>query len=149
VSDNSDNVLDAAAVREGIIINPGDGTIIRSGRARVTRKWVAGAAAALALVALTTGISVLVAKQYQQQTVVFDMKGTIDLFMQQSAKQTLDENTAKAMTTRFNSALKESLNAWQQSHDALVLVPPAVVMPQRDITREIQADIAQRMQGTP
>ncbi|WP_317906893.1 hypothetical protein, partial [Bacillus subtilis] len=80
MSDNSDNVLDAAAVREGIIINPGDGTIIRSGRARVTRKWVAGGAAALALVALTTGISVLVAKQYQQQTVVFDMKGTIDLF---------------------------------------------------------------------
>jgi len=149
VSDNSDNVLDAAEVREGIIINTSDGTIIRYGRARVTRKWVAGAAAALAIVALTTGISVLVAKQYQQQTVVFDMKGTIDLFMQQSAKQALDENTAKAMTTRFNNALKESLNAWQQSHDALVLVPPAVVMPQRDITREIQADIAQRMQGTP
>lgn len=141
MSENNDKAFGASAVREGVIVKPR--------AAFVTRKWVAGAAAAIALIALSTGISVLVAKQYQQQTVVFDMKGTIDLFMQQSAKQQLDENTAKMMTTRFNSALKASLNAWQQSHDALVLVPPAVVMPQRDITREIQADIAQRMQGTP
>lgn len=141
MSENNDKAFDASAVREGVIVKP-RGSFF-------TRKWVAGAAAVLALVALTTGINVLVAKQYQQQTVVFDMKGTIDLFMQQSAKQQLDENTAKAMTTRFNTALNASLNAWQQTHDALVLVPPAVVMPSRDITREIQADIAQRMQGMP
>lgn len=138
--ENNDKALDVAAIRDGVVVSAAYVT---------TRKWVIGAAAGIAFIALSTGISMLVAKQYQQQTVVFDMKGTIDLFMQQSAKQQLDENTAKAMTTRFNNALKESLNAWQQSHDALVLVPPAVVMPQRDITREIQADIAQRMQGMP
>jgi conjugal transfer pilin signal peptidase TrbI len=140
VIENNDKALDVAAIRDGVVVSAAYVT---------TRKWVIGAAAGIAFIALSTGISMLVAKQYQQQTVVFDMKGTIDLFMQQSAKQQLDENTAKAMTTRFNNALKESLNAWQQSHDALVLVPPAVVMPQRDITREIQADIAQRMQGMP
>lgn len=141
MKENKDKAFDAAVMREGIIV--------KRGTMPVTRKWVTGVATALVLITISTGISVLVAKQYQQQTVVFDMKGTIDLFMQQSAKQQLDENSAKAMTTRFNRALKESLDAWQQSHNALVLVPPAVVMPQRDITQEIQADIAQRMQGRP
>lgn len=53
------------------------------------------------------------------------------------------------LTTRFDQALKASLNDWQQAHDDLILVPPAVVMPVLDITPQIQADIAHRMQEAP
>lgn len=79
--------------------------------------------------------------------VVFDMKGTVDLFMQQSAQLQLDEDKAKAMTARFNAALTESLSAWEDAHNDIILVKPAVMSPQRDITNEIRADIARRTQG--
>lgn len=113
------------------------------------KKYVRAAAAALLLVAVCAGVSALVAQQYQRRTVVFDMKGTIDLFMQQSAKKQLDESSARAITARFDQALKASLNAWQQDHDDQILVPPAVVMPVLDITPQIQTDIARRMQEAP
>ena len=51
------------------------------------------------------------------------------------------------LTTRFNSALSESLGEWQASHNAIILVKPAVMSDQRDITNEIRADIARRTQG--
>jgi conjugal transfer pilin signal peptidase TrbI len=113
------------------------------------KKSVKGITVALLLVAISAGVSALVAQQFQRRTVVFNMKGTIDLFMQQSAKKQLDENSARAMTARFDKALKESLTAWQQQHDDLILVPPAVVMPVLDITPEIQTDISRRMQELP
>lgn len=98
------------------------------------------------LVMVCAGVSALVAQQFQQRTVVFDMKGTIDLFMQQSAQKQLDANSARAITVRFDHALKESLSAWEHEHDDLILVPPAVVIPVVNITPQIQADIARRMQ---
>lgn len=106
-------------------------------------------AAVTLLVIFSAGVSAFVAQQFQQRTVVFDMKGTIDLFMQQSAQKQLDENSARAITARFDQALKESLSAWEQEHDDLILVPPAVVMPVMNITPQIQADIARRMQEIP
>ena len=51
------------------------------------------------------------------------------------------------MTLQFNAALSGSLDAWQASHNAIILVKPAVINPQRDITNEIRADIARRTQG--
>ncbi|MEA9392696.1 TrbI F-type domain-containing protein [Acerihabitans sp. TG2] len=104
------------------------------------------AAAALLLVVVCASVSALVALQFQRETVVFDMKGTIDTFIQQSAKTPLDENAARALTTRFNQALNASLGEWVMTHDALILVPGAVVMPTKNITPQIQTDIARRMQ---
>lgn len=52
--------------------------------------------------------------------VVFDMKGTIDLFQQQSAQLNLNEEKAKVLTSRFNTALTDSLNEWQTSHHAVI-----------------------------
>ena len=80
------------------------------------------------------------------EIVVFDMKGTIDLFMQQSAQLQLDEDKAKALTSRFNTAMTDSLNEWQTSHNAIILVKPAAVSPLPDITTEIRSDIARRTQ---
>lgn len=80
------------------------------------------------------------------EIVVFDMKGTIDLFKEQSARQSLDEEKAQRLTRRFNTALTDSLGDWQSSHNAILLVKPAVISEQTDITQEIRADIARRMQ---
>ncbi|MDV0787441.1 type-F conjugative transfer system protein TrbI [Citrobacter amalonaticus] len=85
-------------------------------------------------------------KSTTPEIVVFDMKGTVDLFKQQSAQLELDENKARVLTTRFNTALNQSLDEWQASHNAIILVQPAVIKPQRDITNEIRADIARRTQ---
>ncbi|MCM2447838.1 type-F conjugative transfer system protein TrbI [Rahnella sp. CG8] len=135
--------IDAQNVRQGISITPA------SKAGFFNKKFVRAGAVALLLVTVCACISALVAQQFQRRTVVFDMKGTIDLFMQQSAKKQLDENSARVLTTRFDQALKASLNDWQQAHGDLILVPPAVVMPVLDITPQIQADIAHRMQEAP
>ena len=77
--------------------------------------------------------------------VAFDMKSTVDLFIQQSVQQKLDQDKAKFLTIRFNAALTSSLTDWQSQHHAIILVAPAVVSTVPDITAEIRADIAQRM----
>ncbi len=92
-----------------------------------------------------TGIACVVMKNTTQEVVVFDMKGTVDLFMQQSAQLQMDESKARLLTTRFNAALTASLDAWQAAHNAIILVKPAVMSPQTDITAEIQQDIARRV----
>lgn len=110
------------------------------------RTIAAAAGGVLLLLACCAGVSALVVQHMQRDTVVFDMKNTIDVFKQQSAQKVLDENTARAMTERFSRALNESLAAWSDTHDDLILVPGAVIRPVRDITPEVQADIARRMQ---
>ena len=129
---------------------PYDGDTVRDG---VTMAgWLTSRSMTLAIFLLVsqmvmTGITWIYMKTTEPEIVVFDMKGTVDLFMQQSAQLQLDENRAKAMTQQFNAALTGSLDEWQSSHNAIVLVKPAVMSPQRDITNEIRADIARRIQG--
>lgn len=94
-----------------------------------------------------TAVGWVCLKASTPDVVVFDMKGTVDLFMQQSAQLQLDEDKAKVMTARFNAALTESLSAWEAAHNDIILVKPAVMSPQRDITNEIRADIARRTRG--
>lgn len=81
--------------------------------------------------------------------VAFDMKATLDQFMEQSASQQLSETQSQVLVERFSQALDDSLSAWQQQHDALILVSPSVVRGAPDITRLIQHDIATRMRGAP
>ena len=94
---------------------------------------------------LSAGISALVASAARPATVVFDMKGTIDAFRQQSALNPLTKEAAEVLTNRFSRALNNSLSDWQQHHSALILVKGAVVNGAEDITPEIQADIARQM----
>jgi conjugal transfer pilin signal peptidase TrbI len=128
---------------------PYDGDTVRDGvtMASRTSRWVkVGLLAAAGILAMTS-VAYVTAKAVTPEVVVFDMKGTVDLFIQQSAQLQLDEDKARAMTARFNSALTDSLGEWQASHNAIILVKPAVMSPQRDITNEIRADIARRTQG--
>ncbi|MGP2417037.1 type-F conjugative transfer system protein TrbI [Pantoea ananatis] len=111
------------------------------------RRFLVFSLAALLLLGLNAGVSVLVSASYQQETVEFDMKGTLDTFTQQSAQAQLTKEAAEALTRRFSSALESSLNAWKQKHGGVILVKGAVVSGAHDITPEIQSEIARQMQG--
>lgn len=128
-----DETHSAVAVREG--------GAVRGGRLK-WGMWALGITAALAA---TVAISLLTVRLATPEIVTFDMKGTVDMFMQQSAQQELDEANAKMLTRRFNAALTKSLSDWQHDHNVVILVSPAVVSTERDITPQIRNDIAYRM----
>lgn len=111
------------------------------------RRFLVISLAVLLLLGLNAGISILISSNYQQETVEFDMKGTLDTFTQQSAQAQLTKEAAEALTRRFSSALESSLNAWKQKHGGVILVKGAVVSGTHDITPEIQSEIARQMQG--
>ena len=128
---------------------PYDGDTVRDGATMTSgffsRRVKNGLLAIVALLAMT-GVAYVTTKAVTPDVVVFDMKGTVDLFIQQSSHMKLDEAKAGVLTARFNTALSDSLRDWQAVHEAIVLVKPAVISTQPDITAEIQADIARRMQ---
>ncbi|ELW9465962.1 type-F conjugative transfer system protein TrbI [Enterobacter hormaechei] len=121
----------------------------QTARVKLTRRLSSGgikmAAYVLVSQLVLTGIACVVMKNTTPEVVVFDMKGTVDLFMQQSARLQMDEDKARLLTTRFNAALTDSLAAWQADHNGIILVKPAVMSAQTDITAEIQQDIARRV----
>ncbi len=100
---------------------------------------------AVMLITVNAGISALMVEWKTPDVVTFDMKGTIDRFMDQSSRKNLDEATSRALTERFTSNLNRSIEDWQASHHALILVTPAVVSGASDITVDIQKSVAQRM----
>ncbi|HHE5411353.1 TPA: type-F conjugative transfer system protein TrbI [Klebsiella michiganensis] len=81
------------------------------------------------------------------RVVAFDMKKTLDSFMDSVSQKQLTEAQSKALSDRFNDALEKSLADYQQQHHVVILVSPAVVQGAPDVTRNIQHDIARRMKG--
>jgi conjugal transfer pilin signal peptidase TrbI len=122
------------------------GGIVHSARRGFRFRWKM-AGLAVALVAVNAGVSALMVEWRTPDVVTFDMKGTIDRFMDQSSRKNLDETTSRALTDRFTSNLNRSIGDWQASHRALILVTPAVVSGARDITRDVQQDVARKMQA--
>lgn len=82
----------------------------------------------------------------QPVTVSFAMKQTLDAFYQSAGKQSLSPEQSKLLSDRFTNALQASLADYQARHNVIILVSPAVVGGARDVTRELQRDIAARMQ---
>ncbi|EBS5861164.1 type-F conjugative transfer system protein TrbI [Salmonella enterica subsp. enterica serovar Richmond] len=97
------------------------------------------------ILVMNAGISMLLAQWQQPETVSFDMTGTVNNFMAQVAGRHLSDDEVKATTARFNTALNASLTDWQRHHGAVILVAPAVVGGTRDITADVQAEVANRM----
>ncbi|MEG3126657.1 type-F conjugative transfer system protein TrbI [Pantoea cypripedii] len=112
-------------------------------------RWFRTVSSVVLIAGLSAVISVLVVQSSQRDPVVFDMKGTIDAFKQQTAQTALSKEAADTLTTRFSAALNSSLTGWQEKHGSIILVKGAVVSGMPDITPEIQADIARQMQGAP
>ena len=131
--------------------NAGGSNRVRvSAAARLLRsRGIQLTAYAALVIALSAGVSALVAKAVQPDYVVFDMKGTIDTVRQQTAQSALDKDRLAALTKRFGAALDASLSDWQAAHGGVILVKGAVVAGITDITPVIQADIARQMQGVP
>ena len=104
---------------------------------------------ALVLFALATSafLSRVVLEYSTPRVVAFDMKKTLDSFMDSVSQKQLTEAQSKALSERFNSALEQSLADYQLQHHVLILVSPAVVQGAPDVTRTIQTDIARRMKG--
>ncbi|PPC67108.1 type-F conjugative transfer system protein TrbI [Pantoea sp. ICBG 985] len=132
---------DAQPLREDVTVKRVSGLL--------HRRSVRLAAFAALVITLSAGVSALVAQAVQPDYVVFDMKGTIDTFRQQTAQSALDKERLAALTKRFGSALDASLSDWQAAHGGVILVKGAVVAGVTDITPAIQADIARQMQATP
>lgn len=109
---------------------------------RCLRNLLLVAATILCINAAVTSLLI----SWRTPTVVsFDMKKTLDQFTEQAGAQSLDETKTAALTARFMENLSAELHDWQQSHDALILVTPAVVSGAADITDEIQSGVAHRM----
>lgn len=104
-----------------------------------------------ALVVFTLACNVMLTRVMLAYTtprvVAFDMKKTLDSFMDSVSQKPLTEAQSKALSDRFNDALEKSLSDYQQQHHVLILVSPAVVQGASDVTRTIQHDIARRMKG--
>lgn len=104
-----------------------------------------------ALVVFTLACNVMLTRVMLAYTtprvVAFDMKKTLDSFMDSVSQKQLTEAQSKALSDRFNDVLEKSLADYQQQHRVLILVSPAVVQGASDVTRTIQHDIARRMKG--
>ncbi|EBF1559757.1 type-F conjugative transfer system protein TrbI, partial [Salmonella enterica] len=100
---------------------------------------------AAGMTAINAAITLLLIQWQQPAPVSVDLTGTVNNFVSQAAEQRLDEAQMQALSTRFHSVLSASLTDWQQKHRTVILVAPAVVSGTRDITPEIQAEVARRM----
>ncbi|MGA5657868.1 type-F conjugative transfer system protein TrbI [Rahnella contaminans] len=112
---------------------------------RRNRCIVPVAIVAITMLMLNAAISLLLIQWQQPVTVAFDMKGTVDQFMTQTAQHQLTQEQSDALTLRFTTALDASLRDYQHRHDALILVSPSVVAGVKDITADIQRDVARQM----
>lgn len=114
----------------------------------LTFRWIP-VIVALVLFALATSafLSRVVLDYSTPRVVAFDMKKTLDSFMDSVSQKQLTEAQSKALSDRFNDALEKSLAEYQQQHHVVILVSPAVVQGAPDVTRNIQHDIARRMKG--
>jgi len=97
------------------------------------------------MLVLNAAIALLLIQWQAPVTVAFDMKGTVDQFMTQTAQHQLTQEQSDALTERFTTALDASLKDYQHRHDALILVAPSVVAGVKDITADIQRDVARQM----
>ncbi len=88
---------------------------------------------ALVLFALATSafLSRVVLEYSTPRVVAFDMKKTLDSFMDSVSQKQLTEAQSKALSDRFNDALEKSLAEYQQQHHVVILVSPAVVQARR------------------
>ena len=99
------------------------------------------------ILATNVFITRLVLAHTAPRVVAFDMKKTLDSFMDSVSQKPLSEAQSKALSDRFNAALEQSLADYQKTNHVLILVSPAVVQGAPDGTRKIQTDIATRMKG--
>ena len=84
------------------------------------------------------------------ELVTFDMKGTTNALIRQTAKLDLTDDQRKALLTRFDRSVSTATAEYASEHGTAILVSPAVVTGLPDATPEIQARLAELMKaGNP
>ncbi|MGK3125869.1 TrbI F-type domain-containing protein [Candidatus Pantoea formicae] len=81
--------------------------------------------------------------------VTFDMKGTTNALIRQSAKLDLTDEQRRQLLTRFDQSITTATTEYAASHGAAILVSPAVISGLPDVTPEIQARLAELMKAGP
>lgn len=81
------------------------------------------------------------------EIVYFDLKSTHQSFSEQLSKRTdIAEVQKNRLAQHFGQSIEAVTQDYAQKNHAIVLVKPAVIAGSRDITRELQQAILQRMQ---
>ena len=112
-----------------------------------TRRALITGGLMVAILAANAVVTRIMIAHSTPRVVAFDMKKTLDNFMDSVSRKQLTESQSQALSDRFNDTLEKSLDDWQQKNHVLILVSPAVVNGAPDVTLSIQRDIAKRMQG--
>ena len=112
-----------------------------------TRRALITGGLMVAILAANAVVTRIMIAHSTPRVVAFDMKKTLDNFMDSVSRKQLTESQSKALSDGFNDAREKSLDDWQQKNHVLILVSPAVVNGAPDVTLSIQRDIAKRMQG--
>jgi conjugal transfer pilin signal peptidase TrbI len=77
--------------------------------------------------------------------VSFDLKGTTDQFLVQSAKLNLTNEQRDVLLGRFNRNLTQVIDRWSAEHHQLVIVRPAAVSGMEDVSPQIRHELALAM----
>lgn len=93
------------------------------------------------------GVVYMMVKVVILEVVVFDMKGIVDLFMQQFVQLQFDEDKVWVLIMCFNIVLLDSFGEWQVVYNVIILVKLVVMSLQWDIMNEICVDIVCCIQG--
>lgn len=111
---------------------------------RLNTKIVIAVGASFAINVVTTCILM---SWKDREIVSFNMKETVDTFSRQVIAQKHSDEEVKRLTEKFNAALSKSVAEYAGKHNAVVLVRPAVVEGVKDVTTDLQNEIAIQMQG--
>lgn len=112
----------------------------------MSRQWLIAAALVAGVLVTNIAVSRVLQSYATPRLVAFDMKGTLDRFMDDASKKTLSPAQSKSLSDRFNRTLETVLADYQQNNHVVILVSPAVVQGAPDVTLKIQTEIARRMQ---
>ncbi|WP_241390481.1 MULTISPECIES: TrbI F-type domain-containing protein [Serratia] len=74
--------------------------------------------------------------------VSFDLKGTTNQFLLQSAKLDLSNDQRDVLLSRFNQKLTHVIERWSVEHHQLVIVRAAAVSGVTDVTPQIRRELA-------
>jgi len=80
-----------------------------------------------------------------KKLVIFDLKGTMNLFFSQVKANHLSDEKMLSTTKQFTDALDSSVKEYSDRHHVVVLVSGAVISGAEDITKILQSDIASKM----
>lgn len=107
--------------------------------------WLTGFISVVCAVLVTAALWLLLLQP--PKLVTFDMKGTTDRFLLQSARLKLSDEERTALLQRYNQKLNQVLTARAATQHEVIVVSAAVVAGLPDVTPQIRKDLAAAMQG--